>query len=437
MAKEVIMPALGMAQDTGTLLQWYKAEGESVTQGEPLMEIETDKVTAEIEAPASGTLANVTAQAGEEIPVGQPIALIVSPGQAPPPPPAESGAAARSEPTTEFISVPGQSALPASPVAVRLAEERGIDLSLIEAPGARIQKQDVLAYLAATERELGASASGPVLASPKARRLAREEGLELATLAGSGPDGAVLAADVMAAATAIRQQAPQVQSASDGFHTSRQWRVMAQRLTQSWATVPHFYLERDVVAAQLLDWRQGAMERISDKVTLTDLLVKVVATALRQHPRLYACWRDDRIVLNEAVNVGIAVDTEEGVVAPVFHAADEMDLRTLCHRRREMVDRVRAGKALPEDLQGGTFTISNLGMYGIDAFNAIIVPPQAAILAIGRVADRVVAVDGRPAVSPMVTLTLSCDHRVVDGATGALFMQTVARFIEDPIALLD
>ena len=413
MAKEVIMPALGMAQETGVLLQWFKEEGESVTQGELMMEIETDKATVEVEAPASGKLVNITAQPGDEIPVGQPIAMILSPGEAAPEP--------VTQPDSQPSAEPDRTAPPVSPTDIRVATEPATSLT---------------------------QSNGRVLASPKARRLAREQGLDPATIAGSGPEGAVLAADVMAAVNVA--QSSEVPSIVEPVETpaalappagqevpvSRMWRVMAQRLTESWKTVPHFYLEREANASQLLTWWHTSMERVSDQVTLTDLLVKVVATALGEHPRANACWHNDHIILNEAVNVGLAVAVDEGLLVPVIHQADQLDLRAISDRRQEIVTRSRSGKVQPDDLQGGTFTISNLGMFGIDAFNAIVNPPQAAILAIGRIADRVVPVDGKPCVQPMMTLTLSCDHRVVDGATGAKFLQTVVRFIEAPLDML-
>jgi pyruvate dehydrogenase E2 component (dihydrolipoamide acetyltransferase) len=187
----------------------------------------------------------------------------------------------------------------------------------------------------------------------------------------------------------------------------------------------------------LVRWREGAQARLAEKLTYTDLLVKLAALALRKHPRLNARWETDRIVLNEAINIGLAVAVEEGLLVPVIHRADHLGLGELAARRTELVSRAQAGKLSLDDLREGTFTISNLGMYGVDAFNAIVNPPQAAILATGRIADRVVPVDGQPAVQPMLTLTLSCDHRVVDGARAAQFLQTLVTFIEDPLGVLD
>ena len=437
MAKDVIMPALGMAQETGTLLQWLKAEGDEITKGEPLMEIETDKTTVEVEATASGILANVTAGPGDEIPVGQVIALILAPGETAPESIAvstEGLAATTEEKPTEVL---------ASPLAARIAAEHNVDLKLVKASGERIQKEDVLAYIATqSPAKTTTPANGRVLASPKARRLAQEQNLDLATIMGSGPDGAVLAADVLSAATAEKTEptptaALRPVTEGEALPMSRMWQVMAQRLVESWNTVPHFYLEREANATQLLAWWEGALKRVSDKVTLTDLLVKLVAAALRKHPRVNAMWRNDNIILNQDVNVGLAVAVEEGLLVPVIHQADQLGLHDMAARRQELISRSRDSKLSLDDLNGGTFTISNLGMFGIDSFSAIVNPPQAAILAVGKIADKVVPVDGQPGIQPMMSLTLSCDHRVVDGARGAQFLQTLVSFIEDPLGVLD
>jgi pyruvate dehydrogenase E2 component (dihydrolipoamide acetyltransferase) len=220
------------------------------------------------------------------------------------------------------------------------------------------------------------------------------------------------------------------------------WRVMAERMTQCWTTVPHFYLLREANAEGLIAWRARLLKRAAErstfreKITFTDLLTKVVAGALAGHPRLNASWRDGVIVINHEINVGLAVAVEGGLVVPVIRGADRLGAGEIAHRRQELMARAQAGKLRPEDLAGGTFTLSNLGMYGVDAFNAIVNPPQAAILAVGRIAERVVAVNGQPAVRPTLILSLSCDHRVVDGARGAAFLDTLAEFIEDPLAIV-
>jgi pyruvate dehydrogenase E2 component (dihydrolipoamide acetyltransferase) len=420
------MPALGMAQETGKLLQWLKSPGDSVTKGEPLMEIETDKTTVEIEAPASGVLTNVTAQVGDEIPVGQVIAIILAPG--------ESAPAIATEHPAETTQQSSLSVVKATPVAQRIAAENKVDLSRIPLSGGRVQKEDVLAYLASRQKV----SNGRLLASPKARRLAQENGVDLHTVAGSGPDGAVLTADVLAAASVIQVAVPSAPAASGKIiGVSRVWQIMAERITQAWTTIPHFYLIREVNATRLKQWLAEARERSTEKITITDLLVKLTSSALRQHPRLNASWLNGGIVLNPHINVGIAVAIEDGLLVPVIHDSDKMGINQLAAQRAALVAKTRAGKLTPDDLSGGTFTISNLGVYGVDAFNAIVNPPQAAILAVGRIVDHVVPVDGQPAVQPIITLSLSCDHRVVDGARGAQFLQTLADLIENPLRMWD
>jgi len=267
------------------------------------------------------------------------------------------------------------------------------------------------------------------LASPKARRLAREHGVDLDALTGSGPNGAVVAADVPASARA--------DAAEGGFDVGTVWRVMAERTTRAWQDVPQFVLERDVDASRLESWRAVARRRPGyDAVSHTDLLVKICAEALRAHPRVNASWRDGAIVAGDGVNVGIAVATEDGLVVPVVHAADTLDLAAISARRREVAEAARAGRLRPEDVRNGTFTISNLGMYGVDVFQAIVNAPQAAILAVGRIAERPVALNGEVVVRPMLTLSVSFDHRVVDGARGAEFLDTLAALVEEPAGLV-
>jgi pyruvate dehydrogenase E2 component (dihydrolipoamide acetyltransferase) len=210
---------------------------------------------------------------------------------------------------------------------------------------------------------------------------------------------------------------------------------MADRMTQSWTTAPHFYLVREVNASRLISWREKAKLQIPN-LTYTDLLVKLVAAAIVQHPRVNVSWKDGTIIHHPDINIGLAVAIEDGLVVPVIHRADTLSLAEIAARRVDLANRAQAGKLRPADIQGGTFTISNLGMYGVDAFNAIVNPPQAAILAIGRIADRVVPVNGQPAVQATMVLTLSCDHRAVDGARGARFLGNLADVIEEPLVLL-
>lgn len=404
MATNVILPALGMAQDTGKIVQWLKAEGEAVREGEFIAEIETDKATVELEAPATGTLARLHA-AGDEVPVGQAIAVILADG--------ESASA-----------VLGTS-------AVHVAQADALGAASGNSHEVAPSSATMTVQPADTHRRLG---------SPKARRIAAAHGLDIGQIAGSGPRGVVLAADVLSAAARVNQSNGAAQDDRSAAVTaasplSRTARLMAERTTQSWTTTPHFFLMRELDASAFKNWHTQAQRRMTEKVTYTDLLVKVVATALRLHPQLNASWQNGAIVIHEEVNIALAVAAPDGLQVPVIPRADDLSLSGIARHRAEIVERAQTGKLRLTDLQGGTFTISNLGMYGIDAFNAIINAPQAAILAVGAVVDRVIPVAGQPAIRPTLTLSLSCDHRVVDGARGAQFLATVAELITDPSGL--
>ena len=382
-AKDVIMPALGMAQETGTLIQWLKSAGDSVTKGEPLMEIETDKATVEIEAPASGILSNVTAQAGDVIPVGQRIALILAPG--------ESSSTPQTTPTPDSSSQSDLKPLSvtATPVAARLAAEHNLDISQIKPNGGQIRKEDVLAYLESQSKPVVITR---VLASPKARRLAKEHGIDLTTIKGTGPNGAVIVSNLQSPITTSPTRSINSSTTSIiNYELPRIWRVMVERLSQAWTTIPHFYLMREVNVSRLVTWREKIQNNSAEKITYTDLLVRLTSVTLRKYPRLNASWQNDNILLNSEINIGLAVAVEDGLLVPVIHHADEMNLSQLASRRIEIVSRAKANKLSVDDLSAGTFTISNLGMYGVDAFNAIVNPPQAAILAVSRITDRVVA----------------------------------------------
>ncbi len=446
MATNVIMPALEMAQESGVLVAWLKHDGEAVSKGEPIMEIETDKVTVEIEAPASGTLGGVLAKEGDVVPVGQTIAWILAPGEQAP----ESVPGITQSGRGSSGALPGGGRQPvtqpdhpieASPVARRMAEEHGLDLALLKSDGRRIEKADVLAYLA--DPRAGAPESGPipsghstsrlVPASPKARRLASERGIDIATILGSGPEGAVLAADVPLQATA---ENPEAQVETPGTV----WRLMAEHMVSSWSSVPHFYLVREVDASQLMDWRESVAAAVEGKTgakpTYTDLLVRLIGAALHEHPRMNAAWVNGRIELYKNIDVGLAVAVEEGLLVPVIRNAERASLSEITAQRKDLVERAQSRKLRPADVSYPTFTLSNLGMYNVDAFQAIVNAPQAAILAVGRIAERVVPVKGQVAIRPMMIMSLSCDHRVVDGVRAAQFLDALADKIEHPLALL-
>jgi pyruvate dehydrogenase E2 component (dihydrolipoamide acetyltransferase) len=389
-----------MAQETGKLIAWRKQEGDRVIKGEPLLEIETDKAVVEVEAPADGILAGITASAGADIPVGQTIAWIVAPGEKAP-----AREAATSAPGARAVS--GSKTEPAG--AVVTAPIQAV------ATSARI--------------------------SPKARRLAKELGVEVSSLRGSGPGGEILASDVQAAAAAPASSvaAPEKEASGVEVPTSI-GRLMAERTTQSWTTVPHFFVSREIEASALNDFRNRIVAEIEKtngvRITHTDLLVALVARVLLKHPRLNASWTAQGIRRHAHVNMGVAIAVNDGVVAAVIPNAHTASLAEIARLRRDVAERARTGKLRPADIADATFTISNLGMYHVDAFSAIITPPQAAILAVGAIADRVVPVDGKPAVRPMMSLTLSCDHRVADGARAAMFLNDLAMAIQAPTTLL-
>ncbi len=410
MAVSVVMPALEMAQESGKVISWRKREGEKVAKGEPLLEVETDKAVVEVESPGDGILSAISAREGAVIPVGQTIAWLLAPGEAAPVVTAPTQTGRRTDSATAGSST-------ASPAA-----------SSSSAP-----------------------ASTEVRMSPKARRLAREHGVDVTRLRGSGPGGEVLAEDILKAAQGASASSaaasaaggvPAVGSTAKSQPSGKSeplgtiGRLMAARTTQSWTSVPHFFVTREVDASGLVEAHKRiaaeAEKSRGIKVTLTDLLVALVARTLAKHPRMNASWIEDGIRHNPEVNVALAVAVEEGVVAPVLHGADRIGIAELATKRRELAERAKAGRLQPADIAGGTFTISNLGMYGVDSFTAIIVPPQAAILAVGRVGDRVVAINGNAVVRPMITLTLSTDHRVADGARAALFLNDLTEAIGDP-----
>jgi pyruvate dehydrogenase E2 component (dihydrolipoamide acetyltransferase) len=398
MAFSVVMPALEMAQETGKIISWLKKEGETITKGQPILEVETDKAVVEIEAGADGILAGVISREGDVVPVGATIAWIVAPGEKPPAAtaaPAQTGrtmtsAAAASVPTPAAVSAP----------AVKTGD------------------------------------SGPQI-SPKARRLAKEHGVDISRIKGTGPNGTISSEDVMAAVAAGPVPAPAPAGAEPLSGIAR---LMAERTTQSWTQAPHFFLVREVDAGALNAAREKLGPAIEKdrgvKLTHTDLLVALVAKTLNKHPKMNASWAGSGIKLNPAVNISVAMAVKDGVVGAVIPKADSTSLSDIAVQRRDLTERARNNKLKPADLADGTFTITNLGMYGIDAFNAIIAAPQAAILAIGKIADRVVPVNGQPGIRPMLTMTLSSDHRVVDGAQAALFLADLHEALTKPDSLL-
>jgi pyruvate dehydrogenase E2 component (dihydrolipoamide acetyltransferase) len=396
MPTRVIMPALGVAQQTGTLLKWLKSEGQAVTKGEPLMEIETDKATVEIEAAASGILSAVAAKPGDEIPVGQTIALILAPGET---------LAAESEGPVE-------------------APQRNPDPGPFLPGEGRSEGrlESGTAFSSPTAR------SGRILASPKARRIAKEHRVDLRSLSGSGPEGSILAADVLRAVGAT--VAPAHETA---MPLSSMRRIVGQRMVQSKQSAPHFYLSMEIDMTAVSRIRSEWKERGDSAIpSLNDFIVYAAARTLKDFPAVNSTYSDLGIQQHADINVGMAVALEEGLVVPVVRNADRLSLSELAARSRELIEKAQTKKLLPPDCEGGTFTVSNLGMLGVDSFIAIINPPQCAILAVGRVAPRVVVDDGMFAMRSMMTATLSADHRIIDGAIGARFLQQLKRRLEAP-----
>ncbi len=398
MATEVIMPALEMSQETGLLVQWLKSEGESVDQGEPLMEIETDKAVMEIEASASGILSNVTAQPGDEVPVGQVIAWLLEEGEKPP---------ARRQGFTP--KEPEQAGTPA------------IDVPRVKVAGPKPSPPQ----------------QGRVRASPKTRRMARELGIDLSGVVGSGPGGAILPGDLSGKAAS-----PPAEGGDQGEYQvvaiKGTRRTVAQRTQKSYRTAPHIFLSLAIDVGELLGQPRGDREGPGGQAApppgLTSLLLKSVAESLLKHPRLNAHLVGEEIREFKSVHLGIAVALEEGLVVPVLRRAELKGAGEIQSELEDLATRARERRLQLEEMQGSTFTVSNLGMYGIHHFTSIVNLPEVGILSVGAVCQTPIAVDGEVAVRPLMNVTLNADHRAVDGAVGAKFLQTLKELIEHPPA---
>ena len=401
MATHVIMPALGVAQQTGTLLKWLKAEGQTVTKGEPLMEIETDKATVEIEAAASGILAQVSANAGAEVPVGQTIAVILAPGEA--------------LPATQQVA-----GSPPLKNPVPQAEGKSKD-STTTSTSAPILGRST------------APSVGRILASPKAKRIAKEQEIELGSLRGSGPEGSILARDVLHSAPENIRRPITVTLPREIIPLGPMRRIVGERMTQSKQRAPHFYISMEIDMTAVNRLRATAKDRGDESIpSINDFILHACARALKTFPALNSSFTEQGIEQHSDINLGVAVALEEGLVVPVIRNADQLSLSELAQQSRQMADKAQNKKLFPFDYEGGTFTVSNLGMLGVDSFTAIINPPQCAILAVGRVAPRIVADDDMFAIKSMMTATLSADHRVVDGAVAARFLGEVKQLLERP-----
>ncbi len=421
MATEVKLPRLGQGMESGTIVKWLKSEGDKVEKGEPLYELDTDKVTQEVEAEASGVLLKIAISSGE-VEVGKTIAVIGEQGEQvdlETKEPAGNGAAARE--TADDAQEEG------SPARAREQERER---------GRRASAGDMGEQVTEIRPPSGDN-GGRIKASPLARRIARERGIDLGAVAGTGPDGRVVAEDVertaaSGAPTPAGTQAVPVEGV-EVQQLSSMRKTIARRLTEAWQA-PVFQLGVTVDMARALELRERLVELHGDgvKPTISDLLTKVSAAALMRHRAVNALYKGDAVELHPTANIGIAVAIPNGLVVPVIPGCERKSVAEIAAARAAIVERARAGKLQQADLDGGTFTISNLGMYGIERFIAVLNPPQAAILAVGSIEDKVVAVDGRPAVRPRMEVTLTCDHRAIDGATGAEFLRDLKAFLEEP-----
>ncbi len=401
MASEVKLPRLGQGMESGTIVKWLKGEGDRVEKGEPLYELDTDKVTQEVEAEASGVLLKIAVSEGE-VPVGRTVAVIGEEGEEVS---LEQEAEAEPAPKEE----PKQAAAP--PQAQQDGNGRP---EPVEQTGGRVK------------------------ASPLARRIARERGIDLSSLRGTGPEGRIVAEDVERSEAA--PVAPAVAPVPTGEVERRELtgirKTIARRLTEAWQ-IPVFQLQLSADMTRV----NGLLERLREdenapKTTVTDVLTKVCAVALMRHREVNAQWTDEAILLAPSANVGIAVAAPQGLVVPVIRGAERLTLAEIATARADLVGRAREGKLQRVDLEEGTFTISNLGMFGVESFTAVLNPPQAAIVAVGATVDRAVPVGGELAVRPMLTITGTFDHRAVDGAPAAGFLQTVKELLEEPGLML-
>ena len=421
MATEVIMPKVDMDMSHGRVLAWRVKEGQTVEKGEPLFDIETDKAAMEVESPASGTVRDLVEE-NVDVAIGEPVAFIYADGESIPAPagaPASAAINAQPDPSPDTNQPAG-----------RITETDGMIPSV--GPGNNGAAVDE-------------SPHGKLRASPVARRIARDNGINLARISGSGPRGRILREDVeswiaasTASAAASPDESPTQRGDSQLVPNSPMRKVIAKRLQESKRTAPHFYLTMDCQADDLLASRLKIHQAMAEdkKVSVNDMIVMAAAKALRAVPEVNASWHDEHIEIFPSANIAIAVAIEGGLVTPVIHHADSLSLSEISDRSAALAQSARAGELGRDDLAGGTFTISNLGMYGIREFAAVINPPQGAILAVGACEKRPVVNGDTLDIATMMTVTLSCDHRVVDGAVGARWLQAFKGLVENPMAML-
>ena len=435
MSIEIVMPRMGLTMESGTVVAWLKKEGETVHNGEPLLEIETDKTTVEIPSPGEGTLGGVVANPGHSVPVGEVIAYLLAAGEAAP-----TASRVTESPRVDGNVVPaaigrvaGETKVKASPAARNLARKLNANLGSVQGtgPGGRVVAWNVEATVAGTAPVVGEVPD--VKASPMAHSVARDLGIDLQKVPGTGIGGRIVRQDVDNAA---RPESDRGAVRGEIQKVSRAHQIMAERMTASFSNVPHFYLSVEADARPLVELRRAVLSKAELKhgvhLTFTDLLIRMCALTLAQHPGMMAQWDDGALKAPSSVSIGVAVDSANGLIVPVVRDADRIGVVEITRRRTDLVERARVGRLMPQDLEGGVFTISNLGVFRIDSFQAIINSPQAAILAVGQVKARPFVENGAIVAADTVQLTLSIDHRVADGATAARFFGDLVDMIENP-----
>ncbi len=422
---ELRLPQFGMGMTDGTINAWHKAEGDHVLKGELLCEIEAAKTTVEYESPITGVLTRILVGVDENVPVNTPIAIFDEAGDAP-------------SPTTEPVQAAIADAPPtkATPLARRAAEQESVDLNAVAGTGARgrIRRCDVVD---ARGQAVAAPSADAVQIEPRAKKAARDNGIDLAIVTGSGPNGRIVAEDVLALIAAPAE--PVAAPAETGFveiKHSMMRRTIARRLTESKQSVPHFYLKAACRIDALIAARTSINGSGQDKVSINDLVIRAIAIALREVPQANVVWTDKAMRQYDHVDIAVAVATPRGLVTPVVRNVDTKTIRQIAAEVKELATRGRAGKLAPDEYQGGTTSISNLGMYGVEEFSAIINPPQSTIFAVGAGLEQVVAVEGKPVVATMMTVVISVDHRAIDGSVGAELLAAFKAIVEDPVRIL-
>jgi len=416
MSNQVTLPRLGQGMESGTIVRWLKSEGDKVEKGDPLYELDTEKVTQEVEAEAGGVLLKILAQEGEEIEVGKAIAVIGEQGEDVPAEASEPKAEAE-EPTEVTEEEPAEEG---DPAPEREDErERGREEGA-EGPSEPEQRVN----------------GGRVKASPLARRIANERGIDLAQLRGTGPEGRIVAEDVERAqvAPAKAGAAAPVATEIETVKLNQMRKTIARRMTEAWQA-PAFQIAMSADMTASIRLREALLERVEEggvRPTYSDILTKFVALALMRHRDMNAHFGGDEVLLFPTANIGIAVAIPHGLVVPVIQSCEAKTIQEIAVARADVVERTRGGKLKAEDLENGTFTISNLGMYGVERFTAVLNPPQAGILAVGAIEEQAIVEDGELEIQPRMDLTLTVDHRSVDGATAAEFLRTVKSFLEEP-----